>query len=517
MPGLNFDTDSGPSTYYGTGAPDAQVGRNGDFYQDTSTGALYGPKEAGRWPSGLNVSEGGGGTGGGSTGGGGTGAQGPPGPPGPGVAAGGTANQILAKATDTDYDTHWIDPTAGGGPTTATDIAFDAAVPFDDGASPFDGNGAGPSAVLEGVRITGFGHSFTMCTLEQNGAGAGSESSLYLNRLGSRFGASVDIRGQAGGVVGGMVEQMVAGNAGPANSGGLVPVAPFHVAWRPGTDFGVVIIDIMRNDVAQWGPSGGAHDVNSTAVNAYTASLRTALRWFRASSASITEFPSGGSWGPLGTIGHNADCIFTTTAGATVDMTFTGQEVVWHYLMRNNDLAGTGGIIEVVYAGSVVKTIDTNLGFPTQANAFGTLYGNTYCWLGDRITTADIPALSTGSNTVTIRKKTGDANVVVLDCHYTPTATALPRVYVIQDPDPPTYIENETAGAYITYRAAIAAVCAEAEFTSYVRTTDISDWDASSMMDGFHPNDKGGAAFADTLEPLIRGDITTWMSGVHRL
>ena len=37
------------------------------------------------------------------------------GQPGPGVASGGTAGQVLAKASGTDYDTEWIDNTGGGG------------------------------------------------------------------------------------------------------------------------------------------------------------------------------------------------------------------------------------------------------------------------------------------------------------------------------------------------------------------------------------------------------------------
>lgn len=38
------------------------------------------------------------------------GATGPKGDPGPGVTAGGTAGQVLAKGSATDYDTEWIDP-----------------------------------------------------------------------------------------------------------------------------------------------------------------------------------------------------------------------------------------------------------------------------------------------------------------------------------------------------------------------------------------------------------------------
>lgn len=40
------------------------------------------------------------------------------GPAGPGVPTGGTAGQILAKNTNADYDTHWIDPPESGGTTT---------------------------------------------------------------------------------------------------------------------------------------------------------------------------------------------------------------------------------------------------------------------------------------------------------------------------------------------------------------------------------------------------------------
>lgn len=39
-----------------------------------------------------------------------TGPQGPTGPAGPGVASGGSAGQVLAKASGTDYDTEWINP-----------------------------------------------------------------------------------------------------------------------------------------------------------------------------------------------------------------------------------------------------------------------------------------------------------------------------------------------------------------------------------------------------------------------
>ena len=48
------------------------------------------------------------------------GKQGPQGPAGPGVPEGGTAGQVLAKKSGTDYDTEWTDA-GGGGTVTPTD------------------------------------------------------------------------------------------------------------------------------------------------------------------------------------------------------------------------------------------------------------------------------------------------------------------------------------------------------------------------------------------------------------
>ena len=72
-----------------------------------------------------------------------TGATGPQGPTGPagadgadgadgiGVDAGGTTGQVLAKASNTDYDTEWVDQTGGGG----TPGGSDTQVQFNDGGS----------------------------------------------------------------------------------------------------------------------------------------------------------------------------------------------------------------------------------------------------------------------------------------------------------------------------------------------------------------------------------------------
>lgn len=44
-----------------------------------------------------------------------TGSVGATGPTGAGVAAGGTTSQVLAKVSDDDYDTEWVDQSGGGG------------------------------------------------------------------------------------------------------------------------------------------------------------------------------------------------------------------------------------------------------------------------------------------------------------------------------------------------------------------------------------------------------------------
>jgi hypothetical protein len=49
------------------------------------------------------------------------GKTGPQGPAGPGVAAGGTTGQVLAKKSNTNYDTEWID-NSGGGSTVSVNV-----------------------------------------------------------------------------------------------------------------------------------------------------------------------------------------------------------------------------------------------------------------------------------------------------------------------------------------------------------------------------------------------------------
>lgn len=91
------DGADGKTILNGSGAPSAGLGEDGDFYLNTTTTAIYGPKTAGVWgsPTSLIGPKGD------------KGDQGDPGDPGVGVPAGGTTGQFLRKASDTNYDASW--------------------------------------------------------------------------------------------------------------------------------------------------------------------------------------------------------------------------------------------------------------------------------------------------------------------------------------------------------------------------------------------------------------------------
>jgi hypothetical protein len=46
---------AGPGIYSGAGAPDAETGRDGGFYIDTTAWQIYGPKTDGAWGDAFNI------------------------------------------------------------------------------------------------------------------------------------------------------------------------------------------------------------------------------------------------------------------------------------------------------------------------------------------------------------------------------------------------------------------------------------------------------------------------------
>ncbi len=79
----------------GSGAPSNGLGINGDFYLDDVAGNVY-QKAGGAYSIVANIT-------------------GPAGPAGQGVPTGGTVGQVLAKIDGTNYNTHWVDQSGGGG------------------------------------------------------------------------------------------------------------------------------------------------------------------------------------------------------------------------------------------------------------------------------------------------------------------------------------------------------------------------------------------------------------------
>lgn len=77
-------------------------GNDGDWYINTTSNTIFGPKASGTWPAGVSLV-------------GPTGADGTNGTNGQGVPVGGTTGQVLAKIDGTDYNTEWVDAPSGGG------------------------------------------------------------------------------------------------------------------------------------------------------------------------------------------------------------------------------------------------------------------------------------------------------------------------------------------------------------------------------------------------------------------
>ena len=96
----------GTSIRSGSGAPASSLGNDGDIYVDEDNGDLYG-KTSGSWsltgnltgPQGPQGVEG---------------PVGPEGPQGVGVPDGGLTGQVLAKVSNTNSDTEWVDPDIQG-------------------------------------------------------------------------------------------------------------------------------------------------------------------------------------------------------------------------------------------------------------------------------------------------------------------------------------------------------------------------------------------------------------------
>lgn len=207
-----------------------------------------------------------------------TGASGSPGAPGAGVADGGTAGQILAKATNDDFDTEWVAPPGGGGSGTPggnnTEIQFNAAGAFD-GDPGFvydpalgialarslrfqnDPAGGGHNIIVFSQTEPGIvGNSLLIQAGEGNDTGVGGSLTLEGGAGGANSpGGDVVVRGGNGGNMtgDGANVQIIAGyaNAGGGAGGSLIFVSgdeegaglPGIIAFKNGLGGIVGILD----------------------------------------------------------------------------------------------------------------------------------------------------------------------------------------------------------------------------------------------------------------------------------
>ncbi len=117
-------------------------GVDGDFYINTATSMIFGPRSAGTWPAGVSL-----------VGPAGTpGTDGTDGTDGQGVPTGGTTGQLLSKIDGTDYNTEWTDP-----PTSAVWGAITGTLSDQtdlQGALDAKADSIGPTSAFAGYDIT---------------------------------------------------------------------------------------------------------------------------------------------------------------------------------------------------------------------------------------------------------------------------------------------------------------------------------------------------------------------------
>jgi hypothetical protein len=109
---------NGNTVLYGTTNPaNNTTGVDGNFYINTASYIIFGPRAGGVWPAGESLigSDGVAGAAGATGPQGPAGAAGTNGTNGEGVPTGGTTGQILAKNSNTNYDAGWINASTGGG------------------------------------------------------------------------------------------------------------------------------------------------------------------------------------------------------------------------------------------------------------------------------------------------------------------------------------------------------------------------------------------------------------------
>jgi hypothetical protein len=326
LPG--FDGANGKTLLNGTGTPAAQLGANGDFYLDTSTGTLYGPKAGGAWPStGVSLTGQAGATGA-------TGPQGPAGPAGPKGDAGGTGPQGPQGPQGPAGQKGDTGATGDPGPQGPEGAAGPPGQAGADGSSVLNGTGT-PAAQL------GANGDFYLDT---------STDTLYGPKAGGAWpGTGVSLTGQAG-ATGATGSPGPTGPAGPTG-----PPGPQGPAGQPGQQG-------AQGPAGPAGPAGVSHG--------YIAGINDTL------TVQGTDTTVGSTVSlPAGTylVTMSGDALAYTNA--TASLVCRIQDTAGNYYAGPNgielsgQLATIGGAAEVVLASAGPISVSCNFFGTSQSGS----------------------------------------------------------------------------------------------------------------------------------------------------
>jgi hypothetical protein len=197
----------------------------------------------------------------------GSGAVGAAGPPGVGVPAGGTTGQVLEKASNTNFDTGWVDPAGGSRPDVTdgvTTVAAPAAIEFV-GATVADDAG--------NAQVTVVGGSETLAEVLANGADAG--------------GATID------GLADPTLDQQAATKAYvDANDGSQTAALAAETAAREAADAGLQPLDSDLTAIAALSTTAYGRAILALAD---AAALRAAAALGTAATSATTDFDAAGA------------------------------------------------------------------------------------------------------------------------------------------------------------------------------------------------------------------------------
>jgi hypothetical protein len=163
-------SQTGSRIYSAAGVPSSGLGIDNDFYINSSNGDYY-LKVSGSWVLQGNLT----------------------GPAGPGVAPGGTTGQVLAKQSNTNYDTVWVTPSTG----TVTSVSVTSANGF---AGTVATSTTTPAITLS-TTVTGIlkGNGTSISTAV---AGTDYQSPLTFGNLTETTSSVLTITGGTGAVIG---------------------------------------------------------------------------------------------------------------------------------------------------------------------------------------------------------------------------------------------------------------------------------------------------------------------------